>query len=102
MMETEWRRESLLIAQRIKEYAESRGTTAAPFALAWVLYNRMVTGVVAGPRTLEQWEAYVTGLAYRFTSEDEAFVDALVPPGHPSTHGYTDPAYPLEGRVPMG
>ncbi|MDX1487310.1 MAG: aldo/keto reductase [Acidiferrobacterales bacterium] len=102
MMETEWRRESLVIAQRIKEHAESRGTTAAHLALAWVLYNKLITGVVAGPRTLEQWESYVKGLAYRFTSEDEAFVDALVPPGHPSAHGYTDPAYPLEGRVPMG
>jgi hypothetical protein len=37
-------------------------------------------------------------LAYRFTPEDEALVDRLVPAGHPSTPGYTDPAYPLEGR----
>jgi hypothetical protein len=29
---------------------------------------------------------------------DEALVDSLVPPGHPSTPGYTDPAYPLVGR----
>jgi aryl-alcohol dehydrogenase-like predicted oxidoreductase len=99
MMETEWRRESLVIAQRIKEHAQSRGTTAAHFALAWVLHNRLITGVVAGPRTLEQWQGYVDGLAYRFTAEDEAFVDSLVPPGHPSTPGYTDPAYPIEGRT---
>jgi predicted TIM-barrel enzyme len=26
-------------------------------------------------------------------------VDALVVPGHPSTPGYNDPAYPLEGRL---
>ena len=38
-------------------------------------------------------------LAYRFTAEDEALVDSLVTPGHPSTPGYNDPAYPLEGRV---
>jgi len=24
--------------------------------------------------------------------------DSLVPPGHPSTPGFTDPAYPIEGR----
>ena len=28
----------------------------------------------------------------------EALVDSLVAPGHPSTPGYTDPAYALEGR----
>ena len=101
MMETEWRRESLLIAQRLKEHAESRGASAAHFALAWVLYNKLITGIVAGPRSLAQWEGYVKGLAYRFTAEDEKFVDSLVPPGHPSTPGYTDPAYPIEGRVPL-
>jgi hypothetical protein len=26
-------------------------------------------------------------------------VDRLVTPGHPSTPGYNDPAYPLEGRI---
>ena len=35
---------------------------------------------------------------YAWTDEDEALVDALVPRGHPSTPGYTDPAYPLRPR----
>ena len=52
------------------------------------------------PRTFEQWEHYLGALEYKFTSEDEALVDRLVAPGHPSTPGYNDPAYPLEGRVP--
>ena len=30
--------------------------------------------------------------------DDEALVDSLVHPGHPSTPGYSDPAYPLYGR----
>jgi hypothetical protein len=50
--------------------------------------------------TEAQWEDYVGALSYRFTEEDEALVDSLVPPGHPSTPGYNDPAYPLEGRIP--
>jgi aryl-alcohol dehydrogenase (NADP+) len=33
-----------------------------------------------------------------FTAEDEALVDSLVHPGHPSTPGYTDPIYPPTGR----
>ena len=36
------------------------------------------------------------------TDRDEALVDSLVPAGHPSTPGYNDPAYPLEGRVARG
>jgi aryl-alcohol dehydrogenase-like predicted oxidoreductase len=100
MMETEWREESLAAAQRIKVHAEERGITPAQFAVAWVLNNRVVTSVLAGPRTMDQWRHYLSALNYTFTAEDEALVDALVAPGHPSTPGYTDPKYPVEGRRP--
>ena len=99
MMQTEWRRESLEIAQAIKRHAEARGITAGQFAVAWVLNNAFVTAAIAGPRTMEQWEGYLGALDYRFTAEDEALVDSLVTTGHPSTPGYNDPAYPIEGRV---
>jgi aryl-alcohol dehydrogenase-like predicted oxidoreductase len=72
--------------------------TASGFALNWVLANTIVTSVLAGPRTLEQWQGYLGALAHRFTAEDEALVDSMVPSGHPSTPGYTDPRYPLRGR----
>ncbi len=99
MMQTEWRPESLALAQEIRRHAEARGTTASRFALNWVLNNRLITGVVAGPRTVEQWDDYMAALDYAFTAEDEALVDRLVATGHPSTPGYNDPAYPIEGRV---
>lgn len=100
MMETEWRRESLVIAQKVRERAEALGITPGQFAVAWLLNNALVTSPVVGPRTVEQMRDYLGALDYRFTAEDEAFVDSLVPVGHPSTHGYNDPAYPVEGRVP--
>jgi len=100
MMQTEWRRESLEIARKLRDRAESRGITAGQFAAAWVLNNGLVTSVIAGPRTMEQFEDYLGALSVRFTAEDEALVDSLVAPGHPSTPGYNDPAYPIEGRVP--
>ncbi len=98
MMQTEWRPESLHVAQQIKAHAEKRGVTPGQFAVAWVLNNPLVTAVIGGPRTPEQWEDYLAALAYRFTAEDEALVDRLVVTGHPSTPGYNDPAYPIEGR----
>ena len=98
IMETEWRPESLRIAQTMAEHARARGISPGQFAFAWVLNNRMVTGAIAGPRTEEQWADYVGALAYRFTAEDEALVDGLVAAGHPSSPGYNDPAYPIEGR----
>jgi aryl-alcohol dehydrogenase (NADP+) len=100
MMQTEWRRESLELAQEIKRHAKARGISASQFAVAWVLNNRLVTGTIAGPRTFEQWEHYLGALDYKFIAEDEAVVDRLVAPGHASTPGYNDPAYPIEGRVP--
>lgn len=100
MMQTEWRPESLRIAQEIKRHAEGRGITPGQFAVAWVLNNRFVTAVIGGPRTEEQWDDYLSALDYHFTTEDEAFIDGLVVTGHPSTPGYNDPAYPIEGRAP--
>ncbi len=98
MMNTEWRRESLEIAQTLKRHAEARGITSGQFAVAWVLSNRLVTAPIAGPRTEEQWRDYLGALDYAFTAEDEALVDSLVATGHPSTPGYNDPAYAIEGR----
>jgi aryl-alcohol dehydrogenase-like predicted oxidoreductase len=98
MMETEFREESLAIAQKLKAYAEKKGMTAGDFAVNWVLANPIVTSVIAGPRTLDQWNAYLGALGKVFGPEDEALVDSLVRPGHPSTPGYNDPAYPMAGR----
>jgi aryl-alcohol dehydrogenase (NADP+) len=51
---------------------------------------------------MAQWEDYLGALAVTLTAEDEALVDGLVTPGHPSTPGYNDPQYPLEGRPLRG
>ena len=99
LLETEWRSESLHIARTMAEHARARGVSPGQFAVAWVLNNRLVTGAITGPRTEAQWADYMGALDYHFTAEDEALVDRLVVPGHPSTAGYNDPAYPLEGRI---
>ena len=99
IQQTEYRPESLELAQEIKRHAEARGITPGQFALAWVLNNKLVTAAITGPRTPQQWEDYVPALAYRFTAEDEALVDRFVVTGHPSTPGFNDPGHPYLGRI---
>ena len=99
MLETEFRPETLDAAAKVKAYAEQKGVAPAHFAVAWVLNNKLITGVVAGPRTEAQWDDYVKALDYTFTKEDEDFIDNLVVAGHPAAPGYNDPQYPIEGRV---
>lgn len=98
IMETEFREESLRIAQTLREHAGKTGRTLSHFATAWVLKHRAVSAVIAGPRTFAQWQDYFGALNTTIDEADEVLVDSLVTPGHPSTPGYTDPAYPLEGR----
>ncbi len=99
-MSREWRDESLQIAQELRERAESKGMTAGQFALNWLLGNALVTAVLAGPRTFEQWTEYLGALDHDLDADDVALVDRLVPPGYASTYGYHDPNYPVVGRVP--
>ncbi len=98
IQQTEWRPESLRVAQAIAALAARRGTTSIAFALAWVLRNQLVSATIAGPRTEAQWDSYIEALTLQLGPDDEKLVDSLVAPGHASTPGYTDPAYPIEGR----
>lgn len=98
MMETEFRAESLAVAQRLQAHVQAKSVSLAHFATAWVLANRIVSSVIAGPRTLAQWLDYAPALDCVIDAADEALVDGLVSPGHPSTPGFNDPAYPLIGR----
>jgi aryl-alcohol dehydrogenase (NADP+) len=98
MMMTEFREESMAIAQAIKTHAEARQRTPIGFALNWVLTNPIVTSVIVGPRTQAQMQTYIDATDEGFDEDDEALLDSLVAPGHPSTPGYTDPLFPVTGR----
>lgn len=100
ILQTEWRQESLTIAQRIEEHVAERGISAGQFALAWVLNNRLITAPIVGPRTEAQWDDYLPALAYKFTPEDEALINELVVTGHSSTPGFNDPGHSFFGRRP--
>ena len=93
ILQTEFRPESLVIAQQVQQRAQACGITAAQFATAWVLAHKAISSVIAGPRTLQQWQDYLPALDYQVTVDDERLINGLVSPGHPSSPGYNDPAH---------
>jgi aryl-alcohol dehydrogenase (NADP+) len=100
LLQTELRPESLGAAAQIAAHARAKGLTPTAFALGWVWNNRLVHGVVGGPKTMAQWQDYLDAFGQPFDADDEALVERLVARGHASTPHYTDPQYPIEGRVP--
>jgi aryl-alcohol dehydrogenase-like predicted oxidoreductase len=98
MKQAELREASLVVAQQIEAHAKKRGVTSSHFALAWCLANPIVTSVILGPRTMEQFDDNVGCLGYTLGEEDEAFIDSLVPSGEHSGKGFQDPLYPVTGR----
>lgn len=100
ILEVEWRSESLAIAQKILAYTQAKGVGMVEFAIAWVLNNQSVSSAIVGPRTEAQWDTYGGALEVKISTEDEAFIDSLVTPGHASTHGFNDIAHFVSGRVP--
>ena len=100
MMESEWRPESLAIAQEIAAHARAAWHVAGAFRVRLGAEQpvrhrrdrRPAHRGSSGRTTSAPWTA-------GSTAEDEALVDRLVSPGHPSTPGYNDPQYPIEGRV---
>ena len=98
ILETEYRPETLRAGQAVSAHARERGIDPVAFAIAFVLANAYVTGAIVGPRTLDQWRAYLGALDVAWSQADEAAVDGVVPPGSTAAPHYADPAYPIEGR----
>ncbi len=98
LLTRDFRIETFEIVEKIRKHAGKRGMSVIDFAVLWVLNNRAVTSVIAGPRTNGQWKSYLDALKHEFTVEDEALVNSLVASGHPSTPGFLDPRYPPTGR----
>ena len=100
ILNRDFRPETFQAVKKIKAHAGKRGMSVLDFAVLWVLNNRIVTSVIAGPRTAGQFKDYLGALRHEFTAEDEALMDSLVAIGHPSTPGFNDPRYPPQGRKP--
>jgi len=99
MLETDFRPESIAVAETLERHAAKTGRTLLQFALAWLWANRAVSSIVVGPRTLAQWQDYAGAIGAAWSAEDEALVDSLVRPGFASTPDFNDPQYPVLGRL---
>lgn len=99
MLQAELRDASIELSQTIAEYAENKkGCASTHFALAWCLANPIITSIILGPKTVEQFEDNIKCLDVEVTAEDEDFIDDLVPVGSHSGKGFQDTAYPVTGR----
>jgi aryl-alcohol dehydrogenase (NADP+) len=100
VLNRDFQKETFRAIEKIRAHAGKRGITPAEFAVLWVLNNRIVTSVIAGPRTLAQWKSYIGALKHDFTPEDEALVDSMVAAGHPAAPGLNWNRHPPMGRKP--
>lgn len=78
------RDDSLRIAEQIAIHCQAKGISSSQFALAWCLANPVLSSVIIGPRTEEQFDDNMKCLNIQITDNDESFVDSLVPPGEHS------------------
>lgn len=98
MNEAELRDESFSAAAEITAHCEKKGVAPSQFALAWCLANPILTSIIIGPRTMQQYEDNAAALNVEITAEDETFIDSIVPPGCHTGKGFQDTAYPIMGR----
>jgi aryl-alcohol dehydrogenase-like predicted oxidoreductase len=99
MMQTEFRPEAIDAARKIAAHLATSGRPMPGFALSWVLANRIISGLIAGPKTMAQLEDYLTLYGTPYTAEDEDFMNGLVPSGSAAGYAYSDPRYPYRGRA---
>jgi aryl-alcohol dehydrogenase-like predicted oxidoreductase len=98
IIETELRDESLNVAMKLNPLAERHGKPMSQFALNWILANPIITSVIVGPRTMEQFVDNLGCLGWDIDDEALKDIDRLVPPGEHTGWGFNDPITPVLGR----
>jgi aryl-alcohol dehydrogenase-like predicted oxidoreductase len=65
------------IAERLGDFAESRGHTMLELAFSWLLAQRPVASVIAGATRPEQLEQNVKAGGWRLSAEELAEIDRV-------------------------
>ncbi len=69
------------VSFELAKRASEKGYRVSQFAIAWILHQPAVTGVLIGPRTLEQFEELLPSIEIQLEQSDLDFCNKLVPPG---------------------
>ena len=72
---------ALLKVQEFVDWCEAEGLAPANVALAWVNQQPGVTSTIIGPKSMQQYSAYVAAAELTLTPAQLAAVDAIFPPG---------------------
>jgi aryl-alcohol dehydrogenase-like predicted oxidoreductase len=65
------------IAERLADFAETRGHTLLELAFSWLLAQRPVASVIAGATRPDQLEQNVKAGAWQLTAEERADIDRI-------------------------
>lgn len=74
-------KQGIEVSQKLKSRIKGRDYSLAQFAVAWILMNKAVSGVILGPRTIDQLTDLIGVSNISLNNEDTVFCDSLVPPG---------------------
>jgi aryl-alcohol dehydrogenase-like predicted oxidoreductase len=66
---------------RFAKRAEEKDCSAAELAVAWILHQPGISGVILGPRNLDQFESLLPAVDVKLGEDDLKFCDELVAPG---------------------
>jgi len=72
---------ALLKVQEFVDWCEAEGLAPANVALAWVNQQPGVTSTIIGPKSMQQYSAYVAAAELTLTPNQLAAIDAIFPPG---------------------
>jgi aryl-alcohol dehydrogenase-like predicted oxidoreductase len=70
--------EKLRLADRLREFAESRGHTLLELAFSWLASRPAVASVIAGAKTVEQAQANARAAGWRLTEGELTEVDGIM------------------------
>lgn len=80
-------RPGIKVSKKLSERAAAKSCSLPQMAVAWVLHQPGISGVIIGPRTLAQFRDLIGAVDVSLAESDLDFCDTLVPPGtHLSDH----------------
>ena len=70
--------ENLSLAERLRQFAESRGHTLLQLAMGWLASKSAVASVIGGAKTADQVRTNASAVSWRLTDADLAAVDGIL------------------------